>query len=161
MRKRPEARQLGGNALWWCVSIGVVILLWEALAAAHLINTIVLPPPHETLAESRNQAQFVSPSISSADTQNQVPAVRALAATLQRVFVGLVLAFSVSLGVGALAFYFGIFNKLALPTITLLSPIAPIAWLPLAIVLFGVGDGAAIFVVFIGLFFVLTLAVVN
>jgi NitT/TauT family transport system permease protein len=161
MRKRPDALQLGGNALWWCVSIGGVILLWEALAAAHVINTIVLPPPHETLAEIRNQAQFVSPSVSSADPQARVPALSALAATLQRVFVGLVLAFSVSLGVGALAFYFGIFNKLALPTITLLSPIAPIAWLPLAIVLFGVGDGAAIFVVFIGLFFVLTLAVVN
>jgi NitT/TauT family transport system permease protein len=50
---------------------------------------------------------------------------------------------------------------LALPSISLLSPIAPIAWLPLAIVVFGIGDAAAIFVVFIGLFFVLTLAIVN
>jgi NitT/TauT family transport system permease protein len=42
-----------------------------------------------------------------------------------------------------------------------LSPIAPIAWLPLALVAFGIGDPAAIFVVFISLFFILTLGVVN
>jgi len=45
--------------------------------------------------------------------------------------------------------------------ITLLAPIAPVAWIPFALVAFGIGDGAAIFVVFVGIFFVLELAAVN
>ena len=40
---------------------------------------------------------------------------------------------------GGLAFYFGIVRKLTLPTVTLLAPIAPVAWIPLAIVAFGIG----------------------
>jgi NitT/TauT family transport system permease protein len=149
------------NGSWWVLSIGSVVLIWEALAAFKLINPVILPPPHDTLWEIRNQAQFISPAVSSANTDSNFAAVSALLATLQRVFIGLALAFSASFLVGGLAFYVTLVNRLTLPTITLLSPIAPIAWLPLAIVVFGVGDGAAIFVVFIGLFFVLTLAVVN
>jgi len=42
-----------------------------------------------------------------------------------------------------------------------LAPIAPVAWIPLAILLFGIGDGAAVFVVFIGIFFILSLATVS
>jgi NitT/TauT family transport system permease protein len=155
------ARRLAGNGAWWVLSIGSVVVLWEVLGGLRLINTVILPTPHETLGEIRNQAQFISPAVTVANTEGHLAAVSALLSTLQRVFLGLVLAFGASFLVGGLAFYVGLFNKLTMPTITLLSPIAPIAWLPLAIVVFGVGDGAAIFVVFIGLFFVLTLAVVN
>jgi NitT/TauT family transport system permease protein len=155
------ARRLATNGGWWLISIGSVVVLWEILGGLRLINTVILPTPHETLAEIGNQAQFMSPSVTVANTEGHLAAVSALTATLQRVFIGLVLAFVASFVVGGLAFYVSLFSKLTLPTITLLSPIAPIAWLPLAIVVFGIGDGAAIFVVFIGLFFVLTLAVVN
>jgi NitT/TauT family transport system permease protein len=62
---------------------------------------------------------------------------------------------------GTLAFYFGLVRKLTLPTITLLAPIAPVAWIPLAIVAFGVGNWSAIFVVFVGIYFTLTLATVK
>ena len=44
---------------------------------------------------------------------------------------------------------------------TLLAPIASVAWIPLAIFAFGIGDGAAIFVVFISVVFTLTLGTVN
>ncbi len=62
---------------------------------------------------------------------------------------------------GSLAFYFETVRKLTLPLVTLLAPIAPVAWIPLAIVAFGVGDWAAIFVVFVGIYFMLTLATVK
>jgi NitT/TauT family transport system permease protein len=48
-----------------------------------------------------------------------------------------------------------------LPAVTLLAPIAPVAWIPFALVAFGIGDGAAIFVVFIGIVFTLTLGTVH
>ena len=44
------------------------------------------------------------------------------------------------------------------PILQLLAPIAPIAWIPTAIVVFGINDVTAIFIVFMGVYFILTLA---
>ncbi len=48
-----------------------------------------------------------------------------------------------------------------LPTITLLSPVSPIAWLPIAIFLFGIGNAPAIFMVVVALFFHMVLATIS
>jgi NitT/TauT family transport system permease protein len=45
---------------------------------------------------------------------------------------------------GELAFY---------PLIQIFRPISPLAWIPIAILWFGVGDSAAIFLIFVGCFF--------
>ena len=52
-------------------------------------------------------------------------------------------------------------EKLALPTITLLSPVSPIAWLPVAIFVFGIGNAPAIFMVVVALFFHMVLATIS
>jgi NitT/TauT family transport system permease protein len=88
-------------------------------------------------------------------------ALTAIIASLQRVLIGLFLAFITALFIGSLAFYINILGKLMLPAVTLLAPIAPVAWIPFALVAFGIGDGAAIFVVFIGIVFTLTLGTVH
>lgn len=88
-------------------------------------------------------------------------ALAAIIASLQRVLIGLLLAFVASLLIGGLAFYIDVVGKLTLPAVTLLAPIAPVAWIPFALVAFGIGDGAAIFVVFIGIVFTLTLGTVH
>ncbi len=62
---------------------------------------------------------------------------------------------------GVLIRYYGLFGKLVLPTVTLLAPVSPVAWLPVAIFLFGIGNGPAIFMVFIALFFTMTLATIT
>ena len=49
---------------------------------------------------------------------------------------------------------------IGVPIAQILAPIAPIAWIPLAIVLFGTGDGAAVFVVFMGITASMSLATV-
>jgi NitT/TauT family transport system permease protein len=43
----------------------------------------------------------------------------------------------------------------------LLRPISPIAWIPVAIIFFGVGDYAAIFLVFLGAFFPIVVTCVD
>jgi NitT/TauT family transport system permease protein len=53
-----------------------------------------------------------------------------------------------------------LFERLTLPTITLLAPVSPIAWLPVAIFLFGIGNRPAIFMVVIALLFHMVLATV-
>jgi NitT/TauT family transport system permease protein len=143
------------------MSIGFFVGLWELAAAMGWINTVILPPPHEVIGEIERQRDFLRPALNAPRTGANFNATTAIFATLQRVFAGVLLALVAALIVGGLSFYFKYVGKLVLPLVTLLSPIAPIAWLPLALVAFGIGDRAAMFVVFIGLFFILTLAVVN
>src|SRR6202000_978109 len=47
------------------------------------------------------------------------------------------------------------------PLIQILRPISPLGWIPLAILWFGVGDLAAIFLIFLGCFFPLLLTAIN
>jgi len=84
-----------------------------------------------------------------------------IGATAGRVFAGLLIASALGISVGVLIRYFHVLEKLALPTITLLSPVSPIAWLPVAIFLFGIGNAPAIFMVVIALFFHMVLATIS
>ena len=43
----------------------------------------------------------------------------------------------------------------------MLAPISPVAWLPVAMLIFGIGNAPAIFLVFIALFFIMTLATLS
>jgi len=52
-------------------------------------------------------------------------------------------------------------RRAILPLIQLLAPIAPIAWISIALLIFGIGDKTAIFIVFMGVFFFLTLVVLK
>ena len=52
-------------------------------------------------------------------------------------------------------------NQVVNPVIQILRPISPIAWIPVAIIFFGVGDHAAIFLIFLGAFFPIVVACVN
>jgi NitT/TauT family transport system permease protein len=47
------------------------------------------------------------------------------------------------------------------PLIQILRPISPLAWIPIAILWFGVGDSAAVFLIFLGCFFPLLLTAIN
>jgi NitT/TauT family transport system permease protein len=149
------------KAVWWVLSVGLVVAIWEVAAAVHLIDPLIMPPPHLFIAEIQQQAQFLLPKVGVRRVGANFVALTAIVASLQRVLIGLVLAFVTALVLGSLAFYIRIFGKLTLPTITLLAPIAPVAWIPFALVAFGIGNGAAVFVVFIGIIFTLTLGTVN
>ena len=47
------------------------------------------------------------------------------------------------------------------PLIQIFRPISPLAWIPIAIFWFGVGDLAAVFLIFLGCFFPLMLTAIN
>jgi NitT/TauT family transport system permease protein len=84
-----------------------------------------------------------------------------IGATTMRVFVGLLIASVLGIGTGVLVRYYKLFDRLVLPTVTLLSPVSPIAWLPVAIFIFGIGNGPAIFMVVVALFFHMVLATIT
>jgi NitT/TauT family transport system permease protein len=155
--------------LWGTASIGLFAGIWEVLWAVGWADAKLLPPPHIFLGSVADQAKFfntVSRWQIGAGQGGDAPTpamavVYTILATTGRVFAGLVIASVVAVSTGIGIRYFRLFGKMSLPTITLLAPVSPIAWLPVAIFLFGIGNGPAIFMVVIALLFHMVLATVN
>lgn len=77
-------------------------------------------------------------------------------ASLERVAWGFLLAMVLAVPIGYLAGYYKTVDNFISPSIELLRPIPPIAWLPFAIVFFHTaGDfpASAVFIIFLGIFF--------
>ena len=149
---------------WWALSLGLFAGMWEVAWALGWADPLLLPPPHVFLRNFADQAQFfVSSDV--VGEESSAGALQSLAMTIMasslRVVAGLLLGFVCSVTLGLLIRYFKLLGNLTLPTITLLAPISPIAWLPVAIFIFGIGNPPAIFMVFISLFFVMTLSTIS
>src|SRR5262245_35794437 len=86
-------RLFAAKAMWWVLSIGSVVVLWELIAALQLIDPIILPPPHLFIAEIQQQAQFLLPQVGVRRIGANFVALTAIVASLQRVVIGLALAF--------------------------------------------------------------------
>jgi len=74
-------------------------------------------------------------------------------ASLFRVTVGYLLAAALAIPVGMLMGWFAPAHAFLNPLVQGLRPISPIAWIPLAILWFGVGDLSPIFLIFLSSFF--------
>ncbi|WP_296328245.1 ABC transporter permease [Reyranella sp.] len=155
--------------IWWtCLSISLFAGLWELCWAMGWADEKLLPPPHIFLDNIGEQGRYFNTATRWQVGQSMAEGPSAFesvlitgAATTARVFVGLIIASVLAIGVGVLIRYYRFFDRLVLPTITLLSPVSPIAWLPVAIFLFGIGNAPAIFMVVVALFFHMVLATIN
>jgi NitT/TauT family transport system permease protein len=153
---------------WTILSIGLFAGLWEFLWAIGWADAKLLPPPHIFIGSIADQGKFFNTATrwqvgkSMTDGPSAFESVMiTVGATTMRVFVGLLIASVLAIGAGVLVRYYKLFDRLVLPTITLLSPVSPIAWLPVAIFIFGIGNGPAIFMVVVALFFHMVLATIN
>ena len=82
-------------------------------------------------------------------------------ASLYRVSWGYLLAVATAIPIGLLLGWYRR-GELALnPLLQLLRPISPLAWIPISILWFGVGDVAAIFLIFLASFLPLAVAAMN
>ncbi len=123
------------------VSVAAVLGLWQAAGMAGWLNSNLLPPPGEIL---RAFAELASDGSLFAHA----------AASLRRVLAGLFYACLVAVPLGALAAYSRAARSHVRPLVELLRPIPPIAWIPLAVLWFGIkGDRASNFITFIAAFF--------
>lgn len=82
-------------------------------------------------------------------------------ASLFRVTWGYLLAAAVGIPLGLLLGWFKRTEAAVGPLFQFLRPISPLAWTPLAILWFGVGDLSAVFLIFLASFLPLTLAAIN
>ena len=76
-----------------------------------------------------------------------------LLASLSRVYGGFALACAVALPLGLMIGRIPFVRQLLDPTLQVLRPIPVTAWLPLAMIIFGLGPRSAVFLVFLGAFY--------
>ena len=164
---RPAIPAWVGRIGWAIASIGLFCGIWEACWALGWADPRLLPPPHVFLGTIVDQAKFFNTinrwqvgQHADAGPSPAMAVALTAGATISRVVSGLVIASVVSVALGVAVRYFLLFERLTLPTITLLAPVSPIAWLPVAIFMFGIGDKPAIFMVVIALLFHMTLSTI-
>jgi NitT/TauT family transport system permease protein len=119
----------------------VLLVAWHA--AVRLSGTDIFPTPGQVLTGTAELAQ-------------KGVLLRYVVASLFRVSTGYVLAVLVGIPFGLLLGWFGSAFKAFNPLIQLLRPISPIAWIPIAILWFGVSDLAPIFLIFLASLFPIT-----
>ncbi len=84
-----------------------------------------------------------------------------IVASLFRVTWGFMLAVVTAIPLGLAIGWYRRAEMAVNPILQILRPISPLAWIPIAILWFGVGDLAAVFLIFVGCFFPLMLTAIN
>ncbi|MBC7235569.1 MAG: ABC transporter permease [Chloroflexi bacterium] len=128
------------------IAVLALLMAWEAVSRLALIDALLLPPP--TALAARGASLLLSGRL-----------LNDLLASAGRVFLGFGLAFLLSTPAGILLGLYPHFERLVSALLGLLRPLSPPAWIPLAILWFGIGDAPAIFIIFIGTFFSLLVGV--
>jgi NitT/TauT family transport system permease protein len=78
--------------------------------------------------------------------------------SLRRVAIGFGLAAVIGIPFGLALGWYPSLHQTFNPVLEILRPISPIAWIPVAIIFFGIGDKPATFLVFLGAFFPIVVA---
>ncbi len=119
---------------------GVLVAVWQAVCAAGLVKPILLPSPLAVAGAFLAMAGSGELAVH-------------LGASALRVLEGFALAAVLGVGLGLGLGIFPLLRELTDGTIQALRPIPPIAWLPLAILWFGIEEGSKVFIITLGAFF--------
>ncbi|MCX5904856.1 MAG: ABC transporter permease [Proteobacteria bacterium] len=81
--------------------------------------------------------------------------------SLLRVAAGFALALIIGVPLGIMVGWFKLLRNMLTPVIETIRPIPPLAWIPLAILWFGIGFKSALFIIFLGCFFPILLSTIS
>ena len=118
--------------------MAVVVLAWWA--AIRVSGTRIFPGPWEVVLGAVSLAR-------------DGVLLHHMAASLMRVAVGWLGAVAVGIPLGLAMGWYAPLHHALNPLVQMLRPISPIAWIPLAILWFGVGNASPIFLIFLSSFF--------
>lgn len=130
-------RQIGRSLLNLGLAIGIFVLCWIALAAA--LNREIMPYPWQVLPV------FVEEMQGDLWDHTLVSARRVLSA----IAAAVLLATPVGLGLGQIR----VLNRIFSPLIALVHPIPKVVFLPIILVIMGIGETSKVFLIALILFF--------
>ena len=128
------------------LSVAVALLSWIMGSATGLMPATVVPSPEAVLLCFKEE--LLSGRL-----------VQDIAASLFRVAAGLSLAAALAIPAGLGLGHSRGAREALLPTINFLRSLSPLAWIPFAILWFGIGDAPAIFLIFLAAFCPLAISV--
>ena len=126
----------------------LILVVWTILEKKGSLNTVIMPAPSKILST------FISLVKSGQLWKN-------LSISLIRVLKGYAIAACLGIVLGILIGLFRHLNRLTDLLIQIIKPIPPIAWIPLVILWFGIGDEGKVFLIFLGGFFTILINVVD
>jgi NitT/TauT family transport system permease protein len=116
------------------------IAAWEVLSRAEIINPLILPAPSQVVTRWLEYAR---------SGELHRDALSSLYRVVVGFLIGTALAIPIGLAMGASRAAYAYLN----PLLQVLRPIPPIAFVPLAILWFGLGNPPAFFLISLGAFF--------
>ncbi len=135
----------------------VLLAIWEACSRSGLINPMILPAPSAVFLRWIAYAKPLRPFDPAEQSyvwwlvSGELP--QDAAASLYRVVVGFLIGAGLALPLGLLMGASEAAYALVNPLLQILRPIPPIAYIPLAILWFGLGNPPAFFLISLGAFF--------
>lgn len=136
------------HGMEYIILLLLVLAVWTILEKRGSLNTVIMPAPSKILST------FISLVKSGQLWKN-------LTISLLRVLKGYLLAASLGVILGILIGLFRHLNRLTDLLIQIIKPIPPIAWIPLVILWFGIGEEGKVFLIFLGGFFTILINVVD
>jgi len=123
----------------------LLLAIWQGLSLIHVIPSYKLPSPLDILLGLKDLAVVGMP-----------PGYRLhnhILYSLYRVGYGYAAACLIAIPLGLLMGWSPKLLKMIRPIVEVVRPIPPLAWIPLAILWFGLGLRSAAFIIFLGVFF--------
>jgi len=134
-----------------------VLVLWELLSRAGRVSPAILPAPSQVLVRLWHYLLPLEPFESAQESRlawlvsGELP--QDALGSLFRVVTGFCIGGGLALPLGLLMGRRPLAHELLAPTLEVLRPIPPIAFIPLSILWFGLGNPPALFLIALGAFF--------
>ena len=122
------------KSLRGALGVAAALVVWEAFARSGLFSKAITPPL-ETIV-SALAAMAADGTL-----------VRHTGATLLRVFAGLAISLALAVPLGMLMGRFPLWERMLRPVLNVLLPIPSLAWVPLVVLWFGIGNVSTVLVV--------------
>lgn len=130
------------------MGIAIAVGCWSALTYSGLLSADTFPTPSATVAEFVALVQH---------GYGGVPLYEEVWTSLEQALIGFGLALVVGIPVGLATGYYRVVEGIASPLLSFFRPIPPIAYIPLAVLYFGIGNASKIALIFGGALFFLIL----
>lgn len=129
------------SPLLGALGLAIFLVIWEAVPRLGLLNPVLLPPPSTVLVAFWREITVGS-------------WLTAVLGSLRHYVIGFVIGAVCGVTVGVLTGMYRVFDESLAWVVRLLRPIPSLAWIPFAIIWFGVDEPAAIFIIAVYVFWI-------
>lgn len=144
-------KSLPERVIWWVLYLALpilIILVWEYVCHFGNVKIYNMPAPEIILKDALEKMQ-------------DGVLLKHISVSFLRVLEGFLIAAAAALVLGVLIGLSTYFERFTELVIQILKPIPPIAWIPLAILWFGIGESSKLYIIFYGAFFPILLNTVD